>query len=67
MRWSSTLAAFAAEFPPLAFTAGDLTLAEYFAGTTDGVPNEQVLLEEMLMLWLENKNPAFALLRGTVR
>lgn len=54
------LVQFAAEFPPLAVYRGELTLAEYYTALTDGLPNEQVLLEEMLMLWLENKNPAFA-------
>ena len=53
------LVQFAMEFPPLAVYRGELSLAEYYDGTTDGVPNEQVLLEEMLMLWLSNKNTAF--------
>ena len=46
-------------FHPWQFTGENLTLEDYYAGTTEGVPNEQILLEEMLMLWLENKNPAF--------
>mgnify|MGYP000185723931 CR=1 FL=1 len=54
------LVQFAMEFPPLAVYRGEQSLAEYYAGTTDGIPNEQVLLEEMLMLWLANKNAAFA-------
>ena len=37
-----------------------MTMAEYLAGSTDGIPNDQVLLEEMVMLWLANLNPAFA-------
>jgi len=51
---------FASEFPPLEVYRGDLTLAEYFENSTDGIPNQQVVLEEMLMLWLSNKNPAYA-------
>src|SRR5690606_25864824 len=54
------LTRFAADFPPLAVHRGDLSPAEYLAGETAGVPNRQVLLEELLMLWLENLNPAFS-------
>ena len=53
------LVEFATDFPPIAVYRGDLSLAEYLEGDTEGVPNQEVLLEEMLMLWLENKNPAF--------
>lgn len=55
-----TLVLFATEFPPLAVYKGEISLAEYYEGSTDGVPNEQVLLEEMLMLWVANKNTALA-------
>lgn len=55
-----SLMRFGAEFPPLAVYRGEVTLQDYFNGETEGVPNSQVLLEEMLMLWLENKNPAFS-------
>ncbi len=54
------LAEFAVDFPPLAVYRGEMTLEQYLDGDTEGVPNQEVLLEEMLMLWLENKNPAFA-------
>ena len=53
-----TLVLFATEFPPRAIYQGELSLAEYYAASTDGLPNEQALLEEMLMLWVTNKNPA---------
>ena len=56
----ATLMQFAKEFPPLAVYRGDVTLEQYYSGATGGVPNAQILLEEMLMLWLENKNPAFS-------
>ena len=52
------LVQFAMEFPPLAVYRNEQSLAEYYAGSTDGAPNEQVLLEEMLMLWITNKNLA---------
>jgi hypothetical protein len=56
-----TLVLFATEFPPAEVYQGKLSLAEYYVGLTDGVPNEQVLLEELLMLWVTNKNPAAAM------
>jgi glycosidase len=54
------LVVFASEFPPLAVYQGLMTLSEYFEQTTEGMPNRQAVLEEMLMLWLANKNPACA-------
>ncbi len=47
-------------FPPLAVYRRQVNAAAYLAGETDGVPNRQIALEEMLMLWLANMNPAFA-------
>ena len=35
-------------------------LDDYLAGETAGVPHRQVALEELMMLWLANVNPAFA-------
>jgi glycosidase len=54
-----TLRRFADEFPPLAVYRHELELDAYLEGETDGVPHRQVLLEEMVMLWLANANPAF--------
>ncbi len=54
------LRAFADEFPTVAVYRAGLSLDEYLQGQTDGIPNRQVVLEEMLMLWLANLNPAFA-------
>jgi glycosidase len=55
---------FTQEFPPLAVYRRQLSVDEYLAGDSrraDGslVPNRQIALEELLMLWLENENPAF--------
>ena len=55
----AALAAFSAEFPPLAVYQSQIALPTYLAGETGGVPNRQIVLEEMLMLWLANVNPAF--------
>ena len=51
---------FADEFPPLAVYRREVSLEDYLEGETAGVPHRQILLEEMLMLWLANANPAFA-------
>jgi glycosidase len=56
----STLISFADQFPPLAVYLGEINLAEYVGDDTEGVPNSQILLEEMLLLWLANMNPALS-------
>lgn len=56
----ATLKEFARNFPTVALHKGTITLEEYFRGKTDETLNEHILLEEMLMLWLENRNPAFS-------
>jgi glycosidase len=55
----ASLRKFADEFPAIAVYRRDTDLDTYMNGETDGIPNRQVVLEEMLMLWLENANPAF--------
>jgi glycosidase len=55
----STLARFASEFPTVAVYRGLQTQTAYLSGATEGTPNTEVALEEMLLLWLSNSNPAF--------
>jgi glycosidase len=50
---------FVDEFPPLAVYRRESSREAYLEGQTDGMPNRQIVLEEMLMLWLSNRNPAF--------
>lgn len=50
---------FSEEFPTISLYRKEVSLDTYFEGETDGVPNRQIILEEMLMLWLANMNPAF--------
>ena len=57
---NATLKRFAEEFPPLAVYRGELTVDEYLTGETGGIPNREVVLEELLMLWLANTNPAWS-------
>ncbi|HOW45877.1 MAG TPA: alpha-amylase family glycosyl hydrolase [Candidatus Aminicenantes bacterium] len=51
---------FCRDFPPLDLQQGRISPEEYLLGTVQGVPNREVVLEEMLLLWLANANPAFA-------
>lgn len=58
-RVEKTLLRFVEEFPPLEVYKNKVAAQDYLSGSTGGVPNRQIALEEMLMLWLENLNPAF--------
>jgi glycosidase len=54
------LAEFVRQFPPLAVVRDGQDPLTYLAGETEGHPNREVALEELLMLWLANVNPAFS-------
>jgi len=56
----NALRLFADHFPSTAVYKGESTLDAYMEGETAGIPNREVLLEEMMMLWLSNVNPAFS-------
>src|SRR5215211_1581727 len=51
---------FSDEFPPLTVYRREQTLDEWLTDDTSGMPNRELALEEMLMLWLSNANPAFS-------
>ncbi|HNS50865.1 MAG TPA: alpha-amylase family glycosyl hydrolase [Anaerolineae bacterium] len=55
----AALLRFTEEFPPLPVYRRQLTPDDYLFGTTEGVPNREIQLEEMLLLRLANENPAF--------
>ena len=55
-----TLRLFVDEFPPLAVFRQDLPVDEYLQEETAGVPNLLIALEELLLFWLANSNPAFS-------
>jgi len=59
-RLDLALAVFVEHFPPLAVYLEGRDAAAYLAGQTDGHLNREIALEELLMLWLANANPAFA-------
>ncbi len=52
------LTVFETEFPSMPVYRREMTIPEYLQASTEGVPNRTLILEEMLMLWLTNKNPA---------
>ncbi len=56
----ATLRRFAELFPPTPVYRGEMSLEDYLEGETEGMPHRLVLLEELLMLALENLNPAYA-------
>ncbi|HWR67293.1 MAG TPA: alpha-amylase family glycosyl hydrolase [Bellilinea sp.] len=53
-----TLIAFTQEFPPIAVYSDKLDPMAYLQGSTEGRSHRAIALEEMLMLWISNKNPA---------
>ncbi|MBC7186973.1 MAG: alpha-amylase [Calditrichaeota bacterium] len=57
---AQTLRRFVDEFPPLAVYKGEMAAEEFLQGESQGVPNRELALEEMLLLWLANVNPAFS-------
>ncbi len=54
------LALFIYEFPPLAVYRRELSAEDYLKGSTESHPNRALVLEELIMLWVENKNPALS-------
>jgi len=56
----ATLERFVAKFPPLAVHRNELSPGAYLAAATGGIANREVILEELLLLWIANVNPAFS-------
>ncbi len=57
-RLNHALEAFTNEFPPVAVYQQQLSTAEYLAGSSEGLSHRAIALEEMLMLYIANQNPA---------
>jgi hypothetical protein len=49
---------FTEQFPPVAVYQKKSSAQAYLKGQTGGVPNRHIALEELMMLWLSNSNPA---------
>jgi len=57
-RLVSTLKAFNQLFPPVDVYTGKKSIDDYLSESTDGVPNVENSIEELLFAWLTNVNPA---------
>lgn len=55
-----TLETFAEVFPTVAVYRGQETVERYLEGSTEELTNREVVLEEMILLWIANANPAFS-------
>ncbi|HSM52438.1 MAG TPA: alpha-amylase, partial [Thermoanaerobaculia bacterium] len=55
-----TLEGFCDEFPPVAVYRREQEPGTWLAGETGGEPHREAALEEIVLLWLNNLNPAFA-------
>jgi glycosidase len=53
------LRAFVTKFPSVDVFQGKLTPQQWLEGTSDGLSHREAALEEMMLLWLSNINPAF--------
>ncbi|HWG16723.1 MAG TPA: alpha-amylase family glycosyl hydrolase [Acidobacteriaceae bacterium] len=53
------LLAFTEQFPNAAIFRGEIAAGDWLRASTEGRPNREAALEELLMLWIANLNPAF--------
>ncbi len=56
---NEALRRFTDAFPPIAVYRDEMTPKEYLVGETNETSHRNIALEEMLLLWLANANPAF--------
>jgi glycosidase len=49
---------FCVEFPPVIVYTKEITAEDYLAGITDGITHRANTLEELILLWVTNRNPA---------
>ena len=50
---------FLKEYPPTPVFHGAISPEKYLKGRTQGIPNRDLVLEELIMTWLDNENPAY--------
>lgn len=53
------LSSFVDQFPGLEVYKGRVSTPDYLAGNSDGVSHRELVMEEIILLWLANANPAF--------
>jgi glycosidase len=58
-RFERLLIAFVEKFPGTSVYSGEETAKQWLAGSTNGYSHRHAAVEEMVLLWLANKNPAF--------
>ncbi|MEM8531095.1 MAG: alpha-amylase family glycosyl hydrolase [Chloroflexota bacterium] len=56
----AALIRFVDEFPPIGVYRGQTDARTFLSETSNSVPNRHLMLEEMIMLWIANSNPAFS-------
>ena len=56
----SLLLRFVTEFPGTDVFAGHATPEKWLEGETEGLSHREAAFEELMLLWFENRNPAFA-------
>ena len=54
-----TLLSFTDQFPPVPVFQQKITAADWLARSTGDTPHRAIALEELMMLWLSNLNPAY--------
>ncbi|MBM3137912.1 MAG: alpha-amylase, partial [Chloroflexi bacterium] len=57
---NAALRAFTRDFPPQVVYQKKQTVDEYLEDETNGISSRSTAIEEMLMLWLANQNPAYS-------
>jgi len=62
----TTLLRFVETFPPPVVYAGTLTPQKWLEGSDQGTPRREVILEELVLLWLGNQNPAYEPIRDLI-
>ncbi len=53
------LLTFTDTFPNTQIFSGNVSAAQWLSATTDDLPNREAAMEELLLLWLSNINPAY--------
>ena len=61
--FEKTLLAFVEEFPPLPVYYSEVTPEAYLTESTGGKPNAEIVFEEIILLHIQNSNPAGSKLR----
>ncbi len=55
-----TMEKFIETFPSVSVYTGKETVSEYLQGKTSGIRNDMITIQEILLLYLANENPAFS-------